>query len=70
MFQDCGMTALLFQALQMYWEELTPSRVAALPSPARKPVDRMKQFLVFSGGVMIAVGVKLGGQRHLNPGWK
>ena len=69
MFQNYGMTALFFQGLQAYWDELSTSRATAQRRPAKR-VNRIKQFLVFIGGVMIAAGLKLGGQRQLNPGWK
>jgi hypothetical protein len=70
MFQDFGMTILLFQALQAHWAEQSAERARQQPCPVKR-VNRIKQFLAFSGGVMIMLGLKLGGQqRQLNAGWK
>ena len=60
MFQDYGITVLFFQALQTYWDELSGSRVEKQRRPATR-VDRIKQLLVFIGGVMIKIGLKLAG---------
>jgi hypothetical protein len=60
LFQDYGITAQFFQALQAYWDELSTARVSVQRRPAKR-VNQMKQFLVFSGGVMVAAGLKLGG---------